>query len=137
MQPKIIHHSLLLPNDTLIRLGVVQSEEATIVDPRGSSFERKGYMPGAKHLPYSSLVEADNKLKLKSKEELEQLFEQAGIDIQSEQPIVCSCGSGVSVCHVYLALEECGRKGTTLIYDGSWNEWSQNPEAPKVVPVKN
>ena len=114
----------------------VQSEDATIVDPRGSSFERKGFMPGAKHLPYSTLVQADNKLKLKSKDELEKLFQDAGIDIQSDQPIVCSCGSGVSVCHVYLALEECGRKGTTLIYDGSWNEWSQNPDAPKVLPAK-
>jgi len=27
MQPNIIHHSLLLPTDTLLRLGVVQSEE--------------------------------------------------------------------------------------------------------------
>lgn len=118
-------------------LKIVQKEgEATIVDPRGSSFAKKGYMPGAIHLPYSSLVEPDNKLKLKSSAELEKLFEAAGVDIQSEKPIVCSCGSGVSVCHVYLALQECGRKGDTVIYDGSWNEWSQNLDAPKVVPEK-
>lgn len=117
-------------------LRIVESDgDATIVDPRGSSFAKKGHIPGAVHLPYSSLVEPDNKLKLKNPDELKEVFASAGIDIQSEKPIVCSCGSGVSVCHVYLALEECGREGETLIYDGSWNEWSQNPAAPKVVPA--
>ena len=108
--------------------------ECTIVDPRGpKSFNENGHMPGAKNLPYRSLVQAENPLKLKGTDELKVLFHQAGIDIQSEKPIVCSCGSGVSVCHVYLALEECGRKGKTVMYDGSWNEWSQDPHVPKVI----
>jgi thiosulfate/3-mercaptopyruvate sulfurtransferase len=114
-------------------LTIVSDQEAIIIDPRGSSFA-KGYIPGSIHMPYSSLVKADNQLQFKSKEDLQALFEQAGVDVNSEKPIVCSCGSGVSVCHVYLALQECGREGVTLIYDGSWNEWSQNPNAPKTIP---
>jgi thiosulfate/3-mercaptopyruvate sulfurtransferase len=115
-------------------LTIVDNQEAVIIiDPRGSSFA-KGYIPGSIHLPYSSFVKADNQLQMKSNDELQALFKEAGVDVKSEKPIVCSCGSGVSVCHVYLALQECGREGATMIYDGSWNEWSQNPNAPKCIP---
>jgi len=118
-------------------LNIVQGkEEATLIDPRGSSFSKKGYIPGSIHIPYASLVENDNRLKLKDPQKLKAIFEEAGVDIQSEKPIVTTCGSGVSVCHVYLALQECGRTGETKIYDGSWNEWSKNPDAPKVAPEK-
>lgn len=113
---------------------VVEEENAIIVDPRGSSFAKSGHIPGAKHIPYSSLVEKDNALKLKSKEELLDIFEAAGVDVNSDKDIVCSCGHGVSVCHVVLALEQCGRTNKTFIYDGSWQEWSSDPNSPKVLP---
>ncbi|CAB9503455.1 mercaptopyruvate sulfurtransferase [Seminavis robusta] len=118
---------------TIVNDNLQEEQQTTIIDPRGSSFA-KGYIPGAIHLPYSSLVQEDNPLKLKSKEELETLFQDAGVDVQGDTPIACSCGSGVSVCHVYLALQECGRTGKTVMFDGSWNEWSQSPDSPKVVP---
>lgn len=117
-------------------LGFVEENESIILDPRGSSFG-KGHIPGTLHVPYSTLVSPDNKLKLKSKDELEAIFENAGIDVHTDKRIVCTCGSGISVCHVYLALRECGRTGEILVYDGSWNEWSQNPNAPKVVPSES
>lgn len=100
-----------------------EDDNAIILDPRGSSFA-KGHIPGSFHVPYSQIVTPDNTLKFKSTEELKSLFETAGIgEIKNDKKIICSCGSGVSICHLFLALELCGRDNTnTYLYDGSWAE---------------
>ena len=36
--------------------------------------------------------------------------------------VVCYCGSGVTACHLLLAMEACGLSGAQL-YVGSWSEW--------------
>jgi thiosulfate/3-mercaptopyruvate sulfurtransferase len=110
----------------------IQDGNRIIVDTRGSTFNKKGHMMGARHIPYASLVEPDNSLRFKSKEELMGILEEKGIP--KEESILLSCGSGVSVCHMALVLEECGYPAP-LIYDASWNEWGSEPDLPKVVPA--
>jgi len=114
------------------------SSNTIVLDARGSSFRGSGHMPGAIHLPYANLAREDDTCKLKPRDELRKLFEEVGVDpTDISKRIVCSCGSGVSACSLYLALEECGRNtkdGITYMYDGSWQEWSQQLDLPKVVP---
>ena len=43
--------------------------------------------------------------------------------------VVHSCGSGVTACHNLLAMEHAGLTGS-LLYPGSWSEWSADPERP-------
>ena len=108
-----------------------------ILDSRGSSFKAKGHMPNAIHLPYSEWLQADNAQVWKDVKDLKKIFLEVGVDPMTKQNIVCSCGTGVSVCHTLLALELCGRnlsdsESTTVMYDGSWAEWSKNPKNKKV-----
>jgi len=40
--------------------------------------------------------------------------------------VIHSCGSGVTACHNLLAMEHAGLAGS-LLYPGSWSEWSADP----------
>ncbi len=61
---------------------------------------------------------------LRDSAELEKVFAAAGVDPRSSQPLVASCGSGVTACVVLLGLEVLGRKDNVGLYDGSWTEWA-------------
>ena len=43
--------------------------------------------------------------------------------------VVHQCGSGVTACHNLLAMEHAGWHGS-LLYPGSWSEWSADPARP-------
>ena len=47
----------------------------------------------------------------------------------SAAEVVHQCGSGVTACHNLLAMEHAGLSGSVL-YPGSWSEWSANPLLP-------
>jgi thiosulfate/3-mercaptopyruvate sulfurtransferase len=44
------------------------------------------------------------------------------------EKIVCYCGSGVNACQTVFAMNLAGF--TALLYEGSWSDWSSNPERP-------
>ena len=89
-------------------------------DPEPRPGLRSGHMPGARNVPFTTLLNADGTLK--SRPELRAAFEAAGIDFN--RPIATSCGSGVTAAVLSLALAVLGRADTRL-YDGSWSEWGQ------------
>lgn len=79
---------------------------------------RAGHIPGSRNLPFKQLLNSDGTMK--TPEEIRTVFESAGVDLK--QPVITSCGSGVTAAVLSLALERAGHRDHAL-YDGSWAEW--------------
>ena len=88
---------------------------------------RGGHMPGARNVPWNSLVAADGTMK--SAQDIRTAFEAAGVDLA--KPLVTTCGSGVSAALLALALARLGRDDAA-VYDGSWSEWGGRSDTPVV-----
>jgi thiosulfate/3-mercaptopyruvate sulfurtransferase len=87
-----------------------------------------GHMPNSVNLPWDSIQNPNDKRFL-SGDALRARFAAARVNI--DQPIIATCGSGVTACILALSLQRLG-KTDWKVYDGSWHEWAQRPEVPKV-----
>jgi thiosulfate/3-mercaptopyruvate sulfurtransferase len=85
-----------------------------------------GHMPGAASLPSADLLNPDGTMK--DPAALRSLFEAAGVE--AEQPVVTSCGTGVTACALALGMVRAGLP-EPAVYDGSWTEWASRSETPK------
>ena len=86
---------------------------------------RSGHMPGARNLPFGSVLTSDGRLA--THDQLASLFADAGVDLT--KPIITTCGSGVSAAVLALALAVIGRPEAS-VYDGSWSEWAAREDTP-------
>lgn len=87
-----------------------------------------GHMPGAVNLPFTELLNADQTMR--DANALRARFAAAGVTPQ--QPVITSCGTGVTACILALGLVRAGFP-EPAVYDGSWTEWASRPETPKVI----
>ncbi len=84
-----------------------------------------GHVPGAISRPYAlNLVDGRMKPPMQLADEYRALLQ--GRDAGE---VVAMCGSGVTACHLLLAMERAGLRGARL-YPGSWSEWITDPARP-------
>ena len=109
-----------------------QNKEKIILDARskqrflGEAKEPRpnlpsGHIPNSKSLPSSVLINKNGYLK--SKDEINKILDD--INVNPNDKIIATCGSGVSACVISIALYCLGKKNVP-IYDGSWTEWASS-----------
>ena len=94
------------------------------VDPEPREGLRGGHMPGASNVPIASLINQDGGLR--SLDEIAAAFAAGGIE--TDRPVITTCGSGVTACGIALGLALLGNENV-FVYDGSWSEWGAS-DAP-------
>lgn len=85
-----------------------------------------GHVPGARNHPFGLSLDPDGRFL--PPDALRETLATSLDGVAAERAIVY-CGSGVTACHVLLALERAGLAGARL-YPGSWSEWSSDPARP-------
>jgi thiosulfate/3-mercaptopyruvate sulfurtransferase len=94
-----------------------------------SAASRAGHIPGARNVPYARLVDPETGTFLPA-EKLAGAFLDAGVDVAAlPREIILYCNGGVSCTVPLNALRILGRDDAA-VYDGSWNEWGEDPHRP-------
>jgi thiosulfate/3-mercaptopyruvate sulfurtransferase len=104
-----------------------------IIDARATEFytgqtkpgdQRRGHIPGAASIPYTSLLDAQGKWK--SADELAAKFREAGI--KPGDRVIAYCHIGQQATAVYFGARYLGFN--VRLFDGSWEEYSKHTELP-------
>ncbi len=126
----------MLVRDRHEMAAIASNGSAVIADARGAPRFRAeepeprpgvrgGHIPGARNVHYATLLNPDGTLK--PPQEIRAAFQRAGLDLA--QPVVTSCGSGITAAILSLGLALIGHNDNAL-YDGSWAEWGSDPSLP-------
>jgi thiosulfate/3-mercaptopyruvate sulfurtransferase len=126
LNPDAVRHYDQLQQQIKNRGQILDARSAarfTGAEPEPRAGLSSGHMPGAVSIPYTELAQNG---RLKSAEQLRALFAEKDVDLT--RPIITTCGSGVTAAVLALGLEIAGA-GQVSLYDGSWAEYAQRPEA--------
>ncbi len=128
-----------LRNDVIAELSWVSERlhnpKYVIVDARAANFyegssagrmPRAGHIPGAVNIPFSSVV--DDSVRLKSADELRDMFRAAGV--KPGQTVITYCHIGQQASLLYFVARYLGYDAR--LYDGSFEEWSRRADLPVV-----
>lgn len=97
--------------------------DGTAQEPRPGL--RSGHIPGSVSLPFDELTQSDGAFV--SPAQVRHKLQQLGID--ECQPVITTCGSGLTACVVALGLARAGHV-TVSVYDGAWAEWGGRDDTP-------
>ena len=93
----------------------------TAPDPRPNL--KSGHIPNSINLPYGNVL-TDGKFKSDAK--LKTIFKNLKIE---EEPLIFTCGSGITACIIMLA-SELVSENKKAVFDGSWTAWASAKDTP-------
>ncbi|HEY9648354.1 MAG TPA: sulfurtransferase [Chroococcidiopsis sp.] len=109
----------------------------TFIDPRPPElfsgqqevWIRNGHIPGAKNIPWPTFTAGEaNFHQLKSLDEIRQLLASRGVTPESD--IIVTCSTGREATLQYNVLKHLLGYPNVRVYEGSWTEYSAQPDLP-------
>jgi thiosulfate/3-mercaptopyruvate sulfurtransferase len=134
VDPDIVVNSKWL-NSRLKRQGfaIIDGRPAEEYNGLSGHWDRLGHIPGAGSIPFFTLLSEEPPYLLKSRQELSDMFEQAGVN--PGDTIVVYCGTGLWASLPYLAARYL--EYDVRLYDGSFQEWSSLKNLPIATQIKS
>jgi thiosulfate/3-mercaptopyruvate sulfurtransferase len=99
---------------------LIDARAAAFYDGVNPSMKKKGHIPGAKNIPFTTIT--DDSLKLNSPEKLRDLFDKAGYKPGDTVAVYCHIGQQGTA--VVFAARSLGYK--VVLYDGSFHNWEKS-----------
>jgi thiosulfate/3-mercaptopyruvate sulfurtransferase len=115
--------NLAAPGELVLDARPARRFNGRVAEPRAGV--RSGHIPGSTNLPATDLLNPDGTFR--ATDEVRARFAAAGVD--GSQPVITSCGSGVTACILTLGLRIAGL-AEGAVYDGSWTEWGGRADTP-------
>lgn len=101
-------------------IAIVDGRPAEGYSGLSGHWDRLGHIPGAHNIPFFTLLAEEPSYMLRSREELVEVFSEAGA--KPGGIVVVYCGTGLWASLPYLAARHAGYDAR--LYDGSFQEWS-------------
>lgn len=117
-------------------LAAIDAPDTTLLDVRTDAEwdgankrggKRGGRIPGAVHLEWVNFHTGGDIPTLKTADEINQLFEENGIDKGAQ--IITYCQGGIRAAHAFWVAKLVGAQDVRN-YDASWREWGNDPDVP-------
>ncbi|WP_035991614.1 sulfurtransferase [Leptolyngbya sp. KIOST-1] len=111
--------------------------DVVFIDPRPAAlfageeeiFIRNGHIPGANNIPWPTFTAGeDNFHQLKALDDIRALL--AARDITPDDDIVVTCSTGREATLQYVVLKHLLGYPNVRVYEGSWTEYSAQPDLP-------
>ncbi|ERN51750.1 sulfurtransferase [Alkalihalophilus marmarensis] len=93
--------------------------------------KRGGHIPSAVNLEWKKVLEDGEVPYFKEASAIEQMLEEAGVT--REKQIIIYCQKAERASHMYFTLRLMGFEHLRM-YEGSWEEWGNDPDTPIVNP---
>ncbi|MCL6577920.1 MAG: hypothetical protein K6T73_00850 [Candidatus Bathyarchaeota archaeon] len=123
--PAMLNSTKVVSKDWI--LNHLNDPSVMFLDARSHSEYVNGHIPRAVNIEWINSIDLENGGVWKSTDELADMFAQVGIT--KEKQIVTYCQKGLRASHIYFTLNLLGYSQIAL-YDGSWEEWSSDPNVP-------